>query len=110
MFFKNYANFQGRASKSEYWWVFLFNIIVSFTVGLIPVLGSIISLALFIPGLSLFIRRLHDTGKAWPYIFMGLIPIAGAIILIIQLVKDSEGDNQWGPGPVAPTFDNYNQF
>ena len=96
LFFTNYANFTGRATKSEYWWAFLFNFLVSLATSWIPVVGQIIAFALLIPGLSVGIRRLHDTGKTWTYILMGLIPLAGFIILIVQYCKDSDGDNQWG--------------
>ena len=108
LFFKNYVNFRGRASKSEYWWAFLFNVIMFFPLGLIssavPPLGGLCSIVLMIPGIALAVRRLHDTGKSGAYWFMGLIPIAGGIILLIQFLKDSEGDNQWGPGPVAAVY------
>lgn len=103
LFFKNYVNFSGRASKSEYWWVFLFNMITFIPLSLIssavPPLGGLCSIALMIPGIALAVRRLHDTGKSGTYWFMGLIPLAGGIILLIEFLKDSEGDNQYGPGP-----------
>ena len=108
LFFKNYVNFSGRASKSEYWWVFLFNMLLFFPLGaisgVVPPLGGLCSIALMIPGISLAVRRLHDTGKPGTWWFWGLIPIAGGIILLIQFLKDSEGDNQWGPGPVAAVY------
>lgn len=100
LFFTNYVNFTGRASKSEYWWAFLFQFIVGIVAGFIPVLGSLVSLALIIPNLSVSVRRLHDTGKAWYYWLLGLIPLAGFIIMIVLYCKDSDGDNQWGPGPL----------
>lgn len=100
LYFQNYANFTGRASKNEYWWAFLFAFLVNTAASYIPVIGSVISLALIIPSLSIAIRRLHDTGKSWVYYLMGLIPLAGFIILIVYFCKDSDGDNQWGPGPV----------
>ena len=98
-FFDNYANFSGRATVSEYWWAFLFNFALNFVLGGIPVIGVIVMLGTFIPGLSLSIRRLHDTGKSGWYLLMGMIPLAGAIILIVQYCKESVGDNQWGQGP-----------
>lgn len=105
LFFKNYVNFKGRASKSEYWWAFLFNAIVFVLLSLIssvvPPLGGACSIALMIPGIALAVRRLHDIGKSGTYCLMGLIPIAGGIILFIQFLKSSDGDNQWGPGPAA---------
>lgn len=99
LYFKNYANFTGRSTKSEYWWAFLFNFLVSLLTSWIPVVGQLIALGLLIPGLSVGIRRLHDTGKSWVYILMGLIPLAGFIILIVQYCKDSDVDNNWGPAP-----------
>ncbi len=103
LLFKNYFNFKGRASKSEYWWAFLFNTIASvfvyFLSYAVPPLGGLCSIALTIPQISLSVRRLHDIGKSGAFYFMGLIPFAGAIILLIQFFKNSDGDNKWGPGP-----------
>lgn len=102
LFFKNYVNFSGRASKSEYWWVFLFNMLLFFPLGAIsaavPPLGGLCSIALMIPGISLAVRRLHDVGKAGGWWFIGLAPFGG-IYLLILFLKDSDGDNQYGPGP-----------
>lgn len=99
LFFTNYANFSGRSTVSEYWWAYLFNMLISIVLSIIPILGLIASLALIIPGLSLSVRRLHDTGKSWTYLFMALIPIAGPIILLVQYCSGSDADNQWGPAP-----------
>jgi len=101
LFFTNYVNFTGRASKSEFWWAFLFTVLVSLVTSWIPVVGQLVMLGVFLPTLSIAIRRLHDIGKPWPYYLMGLIPFAGFIIMIVYYCKDSVGDNQWGPGPVA---------
>lgn len=98
LFFKNYVNFSGRATRSEYWWAYLFTALVSFVASYIPAVGPLILVALYIPGLSISVRRLHDIGKSWTYLFMALIPIAGPIILIINFCKESDGDNQWGGG------------
>lgn len=97
LFFVNYVNFNGRSTKSEYWYAYLFNFLVSLVTSWIPVLGGLISLGLMIPGIAISVRRLHDTGKSWVYLLMGLIPLAGFIILIVQFCKDSDFDNQWGP-------------
>jgi uncharacterized membrane protein YhaH (DUF805 family) len=97
LYFVNYVNFSGRSTRSEYWWIVLFTAIVSVCTSWIPVVGYIVTLGLIIPNLSLGIRRLHDGGKSWAYIFMGLIPIVGAILLIIQYCKESDADNKWGP-------------
>lgn len=99
LFFKNYVNFTGRSTRSEYWWAFLFSFLVSLFTCWIPIVGQIVAAALIVPSLALSIRRLHDTGKSWVYILMGLIPLAGVIILIVQYCKDSDIDNQWGLAP-----------
>lgn len=96
LFFKNYVNFTGRSTRSEYWWAFLFTTLVGIVVSYIPVVGALLLVALYIPGLSISVRRLHDIGKSWTFLLMGIIPIAGAIILIINFCKESDGDNKWG--------------
>lgn len=102
LFFKNYVNFSGRASRSEYWWIVLFNVLLFLPLALLsflfPLFGDLCTVALTIPQLSLSVRRLHDVGKSGAYWFMGLIPFAGGIILLVQYLKKSDGDNQWGPG------------
>lgn len=99
LFFVNYANFTGRASRSEFWWGFLLNFLVSLICSFMSSFGMVISLAFIIPWLSLCIRRLHDIGKSWVWYLMGFIPLAGLIIMIVFYCQDSERSNQWGYGP-----------
>lgn len=106
-FFTHYADFNGRARRSEYWYVVLFNALVSIVlVGIsinansISILSSLWSIATFVPSLALCVRRLHDVGKGWTWLLWVLLPIAGPIILLVQYCKDSEpGANQYGPSP-----------
>lgn len=109
-FWKNYTNFSGRSRRSEYWYVVLSNIIISIVLSplcAIPYVGAIFigllslyNLAIFIPSLALVVRRLHDIGKEWYYIFFALIPIAGAIILLVWYCQDSQpGPNNFGANP-----------
>lgn len=107
LMFINCVNFTGRASKSEYWWAFLFLSIIG-TIGslvtlvtAVPLMNAAQGTAFLLPNLSLNVRRLHDIGKPWPWLLMGLIPGAGAIILLVYYLRDSDGDNQWGPGLLA---------
>lgn len=95
-FFTNYTNFHGRSRRSAYWWVWLASLIV----GLIPIVNYIWAIAVIIPTIAIGVRRLHDIGKSgWWYLII-FIPIAGAIILLIWFIRDSQpGDNQWGPNP-----------
>jgi uncharacterized membrane protein YhaH (DUF805 family) len=100
LYFNNYANFSGRSRRSEYWYAQLFAVILGTVFGLIlPDLSWLLTLALFVPNLSVAVRRLHDSGKSGWYYLWSLLPIAGGIIVLIRLCKDSEGDNQWGPSP-----------
>lgn len=122
LFFTNYFNFNGRASKSEFWWTQLFLMlagfatsmaIVSFVIFLLATgegeevfLFALIAifaflLSLYIPTISLQIRRLHDMGKPWFCILLGMIPYAGVFILLFLFLKDSDGDNAWGIGPTS---------
>jgi uncharacterized membrane protein YhaH (DUF805 family) len=105
-----YTDFSGRARRSEYWFFVLFNILVSIVASIIDAIigtrsGSfgliegIAALALLLPGLAVGARRLHDTGRSGWWLLIGLIPIIGAIILIVFFVQDSHPDNSYGPSP-----------
>jgi uncharacterized membrane protein YhaH (DUF805 family) len=104
---KKYAVFTGRARRIEYWMFFLINIIVAILIGVIEgivgspgVLGAIYSLAVLLPAIGVSIRRLHDTDRTGWWLLIGLIPLIGAIVLIVFMVLDSqEGENQYGPSP-----------
>ena len=100
----NYANFNGRASRQEYWMFFLFNIIFAFVAGFVDAflglgfLYLLYVLAVFIPGLAVGVRRLHDVNKSGWWFLISLIPIIGAIWLIILFCTDSkQGENNYGP-------------
>jgi uncharacterized membrane protein YhaH (DUF805 family) len=105
---KKYADFDGRAARSEFWWFVLFNFIVSAVLGLIdnmvfgmPALQVLFALALLIPGLAVSVRRLHDKGKSGWWIFIALVPIVGPILLIYWYATAGEPqDNAYG-APVA---------
>ena len=109
---KKYAVFDGRAPRKEYWYFFLFNIIIELVLsfieglaGIAPevdysVLALIYGLAVLVPGIGVGIRRLHDTGRSGWWLLISLIPFIGAIILLILMAGDSqEGTNQYGPSP-----------
>lgn len=105
-FFSNYANFKGRAGRSEYWYAILFLIIgniittsidnVIFSDNDLSPLNSLWSLAVVVPGIALVIRRLHDINKSGWNFFWFLIPIAGLILQIVWFIRESAGPNQWG--------------
>jgi uncharacterized membrane protein YhaH (DUF805 family) len=104
---KNYVGFQGRARRKEYWMFFLFNLIISIVltvvelaVGLESVLTGIYSLAILLPSIAVTARRLHDIGKSGWWMLISLVPIIGAIVLLVFTCLDSEeGENKYGPNP-----------
>jgi len=112
---KQYAVFQGRAQRKEYWFYILFYIIFGIAVAIVettlgladPETGSgplsvIYSLAFLVPTLAVGARRLHDTGRSAWWLLIGLIPLLGALVLIVFFVFDSQpGDNEYGPNPKA---------
>ena len=104
---KNYAGFSGRARRTEYWMFILFNIIISVVLSVIGsvvdqgnILGAIYALAVLIPSLAVAVRRLHDTGRSGWWLLIGLIPLIGAIVLIVFMASEGKpGDNEYGPNP-----------
>ena len=102
---KNYVNFEGRASRPEYWWFTLAYAIVNIILSLIPRAGTILSgflgLAVLIPSIGVAVRRLHDINKSGWWLLIALVPIVGYIIVILWLVKPSDnGENQYGERPI----------
>ena len=102
-----YAEFNGRARRSEYWYFVLINILVSIgiyimdaVIGTFGVLGLLYSLAILIPGLAVSVRRLHDTGRSGWNLLFALIPLIGAVILLIFFFQDStDSENEYGANP-----------
>jgi uncharacterized membrane protein YhaH (DUF805 family) len=89
--FENYANFDGRARRSEYWYFVLLNTIFVFLALLInPVLYGLYALLVLLPGLAVSVRRLHDVGKSGAWLFISLVPIIGGIWLLVLMA--TEGD------------------
>ncbi|WP_295121724.1 DUF805 domain-containing protein [uncultured Leifsonia sp.] len=110
-FFKKYADFTGRASRSEFWWWYLFAIIIGAVYGILlsslgtlgnggsglgafgwvlVVLYSLWGLAILVPSLALIWRRLHDANLAGPFFFLGFIPLVGWIILLVFYLLPSK--------------------
>ena len=100
--FSKYCDFNGRASRAEFWWWTLFCFLVSGVCAAISqYLGSVVNLALFLPTLGVSWRRLHDIGRAGGYWFFWFIPLVGWIFMIIWLVTPSQPMvNRFGPQPV----------
>lgn len=105
--FTKYCDFGGRARRSEYWYFFLFNFVVSGVLSYLArnssfmsTLSGLYGLAVLLPGLGVAVRRMHDIGKTGWYLLMSLIPIVGAIIVIVKLAQEGQpGSNQYGSDP-----------
>jgi uncharacterized membrane protein YhaH (DUF805 family) len=94
--FSKYADFTGRARRSEFWFFYL----LTFVVGWIPYIGWLASVALIIPSFSVGARRLHDIGRSGWWQLLSLIPVVGTIILIIWWAKEGlPGANEYGENP-----------
>jgi len=104
--FDNYVNFDGRASRSAFWFWILFQVIVLvglyivgvalFDSAILYLLGA---LALFLPSLAVAIRRLHDTDRSGWWYLISLIPFGGIVLIVFLAQKSDPVDNQYGPPP-----------
>jgi uncharacterized membrane protein YhaH (DUF805 family) len=119
--YQNYVTFSGRATRSELWFWVLFQIIMSIVIGLIfggghmvmgdgamnmhyegGLVANLWSLANFLPGLAVGIRRLHDLDKSGWWTLIAFIPLVGWIILIVwYCTKGTPGANSFGPERMA---------
>ncbi len=95
--FANYANFNGRASRPEYWWFALFIVLAGFGISMISdMLGTVFYLATLVPSISAAARRLHDTDRSGWLQLIVLIPILGWIAIIYFLVQPGTDTNRFG--------------
>ncbi len=110
---QSYATFRGRASRPEYWWALLANLIIYFALfwvqiilifvapsGIVASLSYLYSLAFLVPGLAVGVRRLHDTGRSGWWLLIGLIPAIGWIVLIVLFTVEGQANsNRYGDVP-----------
>jgi uncharacterized membrane protein YhaH (DUF805 family) len=88
--FSKYADFTGRASRSEYWWFILFILLGSLAASMIgPITGGFFTLGTLLPTLAAASRRLHDTQRSGWWQLVGFVPVIGLIVLVFFLVQDS---------------------
>ena len=130
--FKKYATFSGRASRSEYWWWYLFTFLVYLVLGVplyvvgiatsrdggrtpgtlaIPliILLTVFALGIIVPSLALTVRRLHDAGYSGLLALLFLIPyVGGLVILIFALLPSSPSGAKYDPVPaISPGYPPY---
>lgn len=106
-----YADFEGRARRKEYWMFVLYNLVFSFVATIVDVvlgfsmgnfglLASLYALVILIPSIAVCVRRLHDIGKSGWMMLIILIPIVGGIWLLILFIQEgTPGQNEYGMNP-----------
>jgi uncharacterized membrane protein YhaH (DUF805 family) len=105
--FSNYVNFSGRAARSEYWFWTLFVVLVSIVCNIIDmvatagILGIIVGLGLFLPGLAVSIRRLHDLDRTGWWVLIAFTGIGIILLIVWACMKGTDGPNQYGPDPLG---------
>ncbi len=110
---KKYAVFSGRSRRKEYWYFYLFYILFIFVLTFIDIMigtydavaeigliGGVFVLFMLIPLLAASVRRLHDTDRSGWWLLINLIPLIGAIVILVFTLQDSKpGENQYGSNP-----------
>jgi uncharacterized membrane protein YhaH (DUF805 family) len=109
--FRNYVTFSGRASRSEFWYWTLFAFLVAAVSGILDAalfpfmdtgpLSAVMSLLLFLPGLAVSVRRLHDLDRTGWWMLITLTIIGLIVLLIWDCIKGTDGPNRFGPDPLA---------
>lgn len=117
-----YAVFSGRATRSEFWYFVLFNIIFGVVINLIVAVplamlmiasganedgatalaelpGLLYLLAVIIPSIAVSVRRLHDSGKSGWWWFLSVVPVLAFVLLVFYALDSEPGDNKYGPNP-----------
>ncbi len=103
---RKYAVFEGRAHRTEFWMYTLFNFVISIGLTILGAAAGVVWLqllygvAVFIPGIAVGARRLHDTNRSGWWQLIVVIPIVGWIVLIVMFAEEGHaGTNQHGPNP-----------
>ena len=95
--FSKYADFNGRASLSEFWWWVLFVFLASAAASIVsPAVSGLFSLAVLLPNFAAGARRLHDTDRSGWFQLVVLIPLIGWLLLIYWCVQPSKEPNRFG--------------
>ena len=94
-------DFKGRATKSEFWYFVLFEILTLLVLGIFSTtLYALASLIMIIPATAAMVRRMHDIGKSWKWLLLSIIPVVGWAVVLYWLIQTSQAnENAWGSVP-----------
>ena len=102
--FSKYADYEGRASRSELWWWVLFVFLASSAASITsPVVSGLFSLGVFLPNIAVAARRLHDIDRSGWFQLVVLIPLFGWILMIYWCVQEGKDPNRFGSPRVSAT-------
>lgn len=100
--FSKYVDFNGRASRSEFWWFMLFLVLGTVAAGVVSnKLSGLFSLATLLPSIAVGARRLHDTDRSGWWQLLGFVPVLGWIIEIYFLIQEPKEPNRFGSAPAS---------
>lgn len=108
--FRQYAVFEGRAGRPQYWWFFLFNVLMQGATGLVDaalfggdsmgLVNGLYSLVVLLPGLGVAVRRLHDIDRTGWWLLVSFVPLVGILLLLVWFARPGDaGANRFGPDP-----------
>ena len=98
--FTKYFDFSGRATRSEYWWFFLFLVLAGLLCAVLsPIASGLFTLATVVPSTAVATRRLHDTRRSGWWQLIILVPLLGIIVLLVFLAKEGKEDLVADPHP-----------
>lgn len=103
---RNYVNFNGRATRPEFWFFMLINLVVGLGIGMVEyslgagakggLLSGLYNLFIFLPSTAVVVRRLHDIGRSGWWALLVLLPLVGVIAILVMMAFPSQGDNEYG--------------
>jgi uncharacterized membrane protein YhaH (DUF805 family) len=105
-----YADFSGRARRAEYWWFFLFAVLVALVAAVLDgiigasVFSLLTALGLLVPNLAVSVRRLHDTDRSGWWLLLNLVPFGGIVLLVFYCLEGQPHPNRFGPSSKSPAI------
>jgi len=109
--FQNYVNFSSRASRSEYWYWVLFTVVVNIGTAVVDAvvfptrdiapINTLAMLAVLVPSFAVAVRRLHDIDRTGWWVLIAFTVIGACLLLYWNCLKGTDGDNRFGPDPLA---------